>query len=671
MTKMNLATKMTIIVVSAVSFILLSMFIYLGITGRSDDLAYAYSHSEAIAKQNAADIEAELEATLVSARTLAQALSAYEDFPLEIRRAICDDIICKVVEENENFLGAFACFEPNALDGLDAEYANKPGYDETGRYIPYCSRVDDVIALSPLTTYNVEGKNAYYTIALESGREAVMEPSEYEIQGQTILLTDFCIPIRNSDGAVVGVAGIDVTLESLNKMDFNTGDYSSGEVSLLSHEGLYVIHGNPEAVGKSLNEIETDAAKGAAMLAAVKEGNSYISTGISQISGAKSLITMVPIQLGNTATPWSCGFYVGMGEITAQSTANITLLVVLFCLVIAVIVVAIRFTVVKTIKKPLSELVRVAEQQAQGNYTVEIETGRGDELGILFQSLKSVNDHMNALLSNLRNAADQVASGARQISDSSVALSQGATEQASSIEQLTASTEEISSQTTLNADNAGEANRLAENTMSYAEAGNRQMGDLLKAMEDINESSDNIYKIIKVIDDITFQTNILALNAAVEAARAGQHGKGFAVVAEEVRNLAERSGNAAKEIAMMIETSKSKSEGGSKIAEETATALSNIVAEVGMLTGLVHDISVASKEQASGIAQINSGIMQVSGVVQANTSLSQQTAAASEELNSQAESLKEQISQFQLRSERPGAPEAALPRDIDAESLHF
>jgi len=296
------------------------------------------------------------------------------------------------------------------------------------------------------------------------------------------------------------------------------------------------------------------------------------------------------------------------------------------------------------------KLSREVETIATGDLTAAV-TVRSEK-DVMGKAISELVDKFHALAVSIVSSADQVDAGARQVADSSTALSQGATEQASSVEELSASMEEITSQTTQNAENAQKTNELAKTIQKNADVSSAQMAEMLRAMEEINASSDNIGKIIKVIEDIAFQTNILALNAAVEAARAGQYGKGFAVVAEEVRNLAGQSSKAAKETTELIENSIQKVGNGTKIAGETSAALSKIIAGVSQAGELVSSIATASNEQASALEQINQGITEISQVVQTNAASAEECAAASEELSSQADCLKENVSVFKLNTGR-------------------
>ncbi len=319
---------------------------------------------------------------------------------------------------------------------------------------------------------------------------------------------------------------------------------------------------------------------------------------------------------------------------------------------------------ITTLSSYVNEISSTLNEMANGNLKVGIVADYRGDFASIKLSLNEIIRSMNTVLSDIASTSSQVAAGARQVSDSAQVLSQGSTEQASSVQELTASMEEIAAQTKQNSLSANQASELALSAKSGATQGNSQMREMLQAMQAINESSANISKIIKVIDEIAFQTNILALNAAVEAARAGQHGKGFAVVAEEVRNLAARSANAAKETTGLIESSIRKVEDGSKIANETADALNVIVEGVSKVANLVAEIAKASNEQALGITQVNQGIIQVSQVVQMNSATAEESAAASEELSSQSELLKQMVGRFQLKRVDQGVTQNEIQPDV-------
>ncbi len=303
---------------------------------------------------------------------------------------------------------------------------------------------------------------------------------------------------------------------------------------------------------------------------------------------------------------------------------------------------------------PLEEIIQVMTAMADGDLTVKmIKEYQGDNLKIK-ESVNNTIDSLNSILNNVRSTVDEVTRAAMQVSDTSHALSQGATEQAASLEEITSSMHEIGSQTRRNAENANVANALSNNARNAAERGNSEMGHLIGAMTEINTSSNSISKIIKVIDDIAFQTNLLALNAAVEAARAGRHGKGFAVVAEEVRSLAARSATAAKETSDMIEHSIKTVNRGADLVQKTGEALMEIQQEAVKVADIIAEINTSSNEQAQGIAQINEGLSQIDRVTQTNTASAEESASAAEELSGQASQLRELVDRFRLTNNGGG-----------------
>ena len=296
-----------------------------------------------------------------------------------------------------------------------------------------------------------------------------------------------------------------------------------------------------------------------------------------------------------------------------------------------------------------NEMVGSLQKLAASDLTFEVVPR--DSQDAIRGALKQLGQDLNSLIAQIFTSGEQIASGSLQVADGSNSLSQGATESAASVEEITASMTELASQTKQNAENATQANSLVLQAKEAAEKGNHQMQDMVGAMAEINEAGQNISKIIKVIDEIAFQTNLLALNAAVEAARAGQHGKGFAVVAEEVRNLAARSAQAAKETAELIEGSVQKTANGTRIAGQTEIALKEIVTAVIKATDLVSEIAAASNEQSQGIGQINQGLNQIDQVTQQNTANAEESAAAAEELSGQAEQLRQMLSRFKLNNQ--------------------
>ncbi|MDD4732289.1 MAG: methyl-accepting chemotaxis protein [Desulfovibrio sp.] len=311
----------------------------------------------------------------------------------------------------------------------------------------------------------------------------------------------------------------------------------------------------------------------------------------------------------------------------------------------------------------LKQKAALAENIAVGDLTAEVRAASDkDTLGL---ALQRMSRELNVLISRISEATEQMDEGANQVSESSQSLSEGATEQASAIQQISSSMNEIGGKVRTSAEKATQANELADGARQAAHTGGKQMERMVDAMDRITESSQSIGKIIKVIDEIAFQTNLLALNAAVEAARAGQHGKGFAVVAEEVRTLASRSAEAARETAQLIEGSVQRAAQGDEIVKQTAESLSSIVEKAASVAELVADIAQDAEAQAQGVQQVSEGLTQIDNVTQRNTASAEQTASAAEQLSAQSAELRGLMRRFRTRKQgRSSPPAQTTPMEI-------
>ena len=334
----------------------------------------------------------------------------------------------------------------------------------------------------------------------------------------------------------------------------------------------------------------------------------------------------------------------GSGIIDDGSTAiEITLI---FSAIAIAASVLLGFMLTRSIVRPLNEAVGIAEKVAAGDLSSHIEVSGKDETAVLMQALQAMNDNLLTIVSNVRAGSDTIAVASNQISSGNIDLSSRTEQQASSLEETASAMEQMTATVKHNADNAREANQLVATTSTVAKEGGVVMEQVIEKMEAITLSSKKIVDIISVIDSIAFQTNILSLNAAVEAARAGEQGRGFAVVATEVRNLAQRSASAAKEIKVLIEDSVSKVDEGSRLVTHAGTTIGEVVNSVKSVADIMSEITIASSEQSSGISEINLAITQMEAVTQQNAALVQEASAASQALQEQADRLAQSMSVF-------------------------
>ena len=598
-------------------------------------------------------------------------------------------ILSTVLLANDTLVGAWTVWEPDAFDGRDSEFANTPFHDETGRFVPYVFREGTGFGVEALSGYDDPVAGDFYMGARNSGRAHATDPYVYTVGGRNIHIFSLAIPIL-IDGRVVGAVGVDISLEDISRV-MNAGSIlDDGYLFALSPGGFVTTHPSSDVLMQHFGDTWMGVYS-TQVEALLRDGGTFTLDAYSDVTDSYIAFLGRGVSIGDTGRYWLIG---GVVPQTTVDAAPRTLLWTIISIGVALIIVVgvTIYLIIRSSLKKLPVLTAVAEdisvggivsdgldtgtaatkneitllerafvkmadgiraqsevmsKIADGDYSVTLASRSNND--IMNQSINKMLDSTNNTLNQISVSAAQVTTGARQVAEGAQSLAHGSTEQAESIDDVSRAIADIAKMTKENADTAERTSKLSGEIKDSAEKGSPQMDEMMVAVGEINEASKNISKIIKTIDDIAFQTNILALNAAVEAARAGQHGKGFAVVAEEVRNLASKSADAARDTGEMIQHSIEKAELGSRIAGETAASLNEIVTGIKESTQFIMEIAKASGEQAQGISKVNSDIDQVGRVVSQNSATAQESAASSEEISGQADMLLQLISHFKLK----------------------
>ncbi|MGK5068772.1 methyl-accepting chemotaxis protein [Janthinobacterium sp. RT4P48] len=649
------------ICVAATALAILSLGVTAAVIGykssaSAEAAALALAHTSA--REVAGALQARIASNLSSVSSLAGAMRGTKGANLPMQREQINELTKATLSSSEDLLGSAVTWEPNALDGKDAEFANqKPNYDASGRFMPYWTRgAGGKLQVEPIVFDPKPGANDWYDVPKRTGKTYFTEPYIYPVDGKNVLMASLVAPIM-IDGSFKGTASADFMLTRLAKILADLKVIEGGKLALISNGGLYASHPVADRLGKKADDVP------AAGLEKVRQGQPY------EYEDDNGYIHLLqPLQIHPDIAPWSVelSFPKSVATASARDLMTYTLIVALLC---AAATAGILILVVNQLTRPLRTLGRTMTDLSSGDadLRVKLEVKGTDELAVIGKGFNAFVEKIHAVLLQVQASADNVARASAEIAQGNNDLSARTEQQASSLEETAASVEELTGTVKENADHARQANQLAASASSVAQKSGEVVGKVIETMTSINDSSNKIVDIISVIDGIAFQTNILALNAAVEAARAGEQGRGFAVVATEVRSLAQRSAAAAKEIKLLIDDSVGKVAAGSKLVDEAGATMEQVVDSVRRVTAIMADISVATTEQSDGIAQVNQALAQMDGVTQQNAALVEEAAAAAESLQDQASHLADVVSVFKLGEQaRQAAPAAAKAATVAA-----
>jgi methyl-accepting chemotaxis protein len=637
------ATATALVILSLASFAAV-----IGVTSSRAAEDAAMHQARTSAHEAAYALESRLGASLAAVGNLADAMAASRGADLALSRPQVSALVKATLLGSEDLVGASVLWEPNALDGKDAEFADKkPEYDDSGRYMPYFSR-------GPGGTINVEPSVPsaaidVYNVPRDTGHAYFSEPYVYPVNGQKVLMTTLSAPILIK-GRFQGIASADFMLSRLGDILKGIRTIDGARLALVSNGGMYASHPDAARNGARADDVP------AAGLASVRAGRQY-----EYHDDAGNIHLLQPLWLGHGAAPWAVrlSFPGSVATASARELVRHTVVVALLCAAIAA---AVLIVVLHRLMRPLRSLGAAMLDLAgsDADLTRRLQVSGNDELATISDGFNCFVAKIQDVLVQVRGSSGDVAVASGEIRRGNAELSARTETQASALEETAAAIEELTGTVQQNADSARTADTLAVAACGIAGRGGIVVGQVVESMASIDASSRKIVAIIAVIDGIAFQTNILALNAAVEAARAGEQGRGFAVVAGEVRALAQRSAAAAKEIKALIGDAVEQVGAGTALVGEAGRTMDEVVASVRRVTATIAEIAAASAEQSVGLAQINQSIGQIDGITQQNAALVEEAATAADSLQQQADKLVALVGLFRSESGQAARRSPAL-----------
>ncbi len=652
---------LTILPVMIMVFIITAVSLFFNIRQSRKD---AESILEGVSLILAGQVKSELDFVMSNAQVIGGVFEDYENIPLRERRRVFSSIMKTAIEDNPIYNGIWVVFEPDALDGLDRLYAGTFGHNDSGRFVTYYYRSGDTVVHDPKPSdlYLTPGDGDFYIVPKEKGEPVITEPYLFPVEGVDVLMTSIAVPVKK-DGVVIGVIGIDISLDTLNERFAERRIFDTGFVRVVSAGGMVVTHPEASRIGKPWGEVKNNEQD--VIFDRISNGDVFVAKTWSEALKSYTTKAFAPIFIEYVDTPWVCGSVVPTEEIY-RSSAKLTWLMIIITASGLIILIIIFYYITNTIIKPIRKVSSVMKDiaQGEGDLTVRISVNGKDEIAMLSEYfndfiiklagivnlLRNVNNKSVGIGQNLASSSEEasstieeitativsidtkleklnteISSAAEHISriEKSMVMVDGmVNDQKSAVAESSSSIAEMISSIKSIESNSESRKKAADELVGIARDGESSMKNTVSSIEEITKSTDTIYQLVGMINSVAAQTNLLAMNAAIEAAHAGEAGKGFAVVADEIRKLAESTAISAKDIAGILAKIVTNIKNTSGLTVETGEKMSKIIDGITGLSQGMNEMVIGMQEVNVGSGQITEALVNLQRISQEVTNSS-------------------------------------------------